>query len=185
DFDKAEPLAEQRVGHFAVLVETRSHSDRVGKGQPGDGGLERSAKGGRTTGHRPQRREGQTMHPFGIEREQRGPGEAVEHGPPMAARPQTVDASRPERPAKMTFIVRCRNMSLSYKHKPPMRANGTSRPEGLEAAMRRVLDFQGRLRIPEPPLFCGHENCGLETCTCLKSGGRAPKCHKSERIAPI
>ena len=43
-------------------------------------------------------------------------------------------------------------LSLSYKCRPVDSASQKLRPEGLGAAMQRVLDFQGRL-LREPPLF--------------------------------
>src|SRR5690606_2587567 len=91
DRDETESLAEQRVGHFAVLVEAGRHADGVGEDEPGDSRLERAAAGRRPARQDAQTLDRQAMRTLGIERKQRGAGEAVEHGLPMAARARPVD----------------------------------------------------------------------------------------------
>ena len=80
DLDETEAPSEQRVGGFAVLVEARGHAERVREGEPGDGRLERPTEARRAARQGLERRDRQSVRPLGIEREQRGPGEAVEHG---------------------------------------------------------------------------------------------------------
>jgi hypothetical protein len=44
-------------------------------------------------------------------------------------------------------------LSLSYNYRATESPNPAVRPEGLAAAMRQVLDFQGRLRQRGRPFF--------------------------------
>src|SRR5687768_4690293 len=79
----------------------------------------------------------------------------------MAAPPRCVDGpDREETPDSTLGEFPDAMLSFSYKFPCCESASTGLRPEGLEAAMRRVLHFKGRPRVPSqdgrsgPPLFC-------------------------------
>src|SRR5690606_78010 len=142
DFDEAEPLPQQRIGNFAVLVEACSHAQRVREGKTRNLGCQPAAGSGGLARQSSQGGDGEAVGTLWIEREQRGAKQTVRHARPMAAPPNRVDAADDDTHL-IHFLGGGRFVSPFYKLSPVRQTRADLRPEGLNAVLAKSSRLSG------------------------------------------